>query len=436
MPKGAYRLTAEAPGFVGGAYGQPRPIQVARSLDLVRTVEVADGERRGDVRISLWRQGAISGIVHDEAGEPMVGVTVTVLTRVTLGGGPVMQARGNTRTDDRGSYRLEVTPGDYVVAVLAAPATLPFAAIDAYLQAQTDGVEGRTAYQRSLTESGVSIPPPGGGGLRIGDLMLIQAAGRAGVPPGVVAQDGGVVMYPTTYHPAAPSALKASVVSVASGEEKTAVDLHLRPRTTVRVSGRVMGPEGPMAGVGLRLGVTDPAMARTSPATLLDQLQAMTNNAGEFTFVGVVPGDYSLRSWLRSTSADTQRGLTRKLLWAFQSISIGDSGLTDLVVTMRAGASISGEVVFEGGKAPPEQIDDFTITPTARPGTVAAFFGSLGGLSTTRSDTRIQFATSPLCSRSLRLHVQWRAVRLGREVRARRRRRHARPSRRAHRNLD
>jgi hypothetical protein len=205
-------------------------------------------------------------------------------------------------------------------------------------------------------------------------------------------------MYPTTYHPSAPTALVASVITVDSGEEKSGIDLQLRPRTTVRVSGRVVGPEGPMAGIGVRLAVADPAVARTSPATLLDELQAMTNRAGEFTFLGVVPGDYTLRSWLSFTTGDGRAGgMTRRMLWAFQSITIGESGVADFVVTLRSGVTMSGQIVFDGGKDTSGCMNDVSMSPTAVPGSVAAFFGRYGvSTSPDPAGAGLQFSITPL----------------------------------------
>jgi hypothetical protein len=121
LPAGSYSLGATAPGYVAGEYGARRPIAIRRTLDLVRRVEIADRERV-TADIPLWRFGGVGGAVFDEAGEPVVGIAVTVLARMTDWGGPVMQVTQTATTDDRGMYHVDVTPGDYLVAVLPPPA--------------------------------------------------------------------------------------------------------------------------------------------------------------------------------------------------------------------------------------------------------------------------------------------------------------------------
>ena len=80
LPSGSHSLSAAKSGYIGGAYGMRRPD--GATLPVV----LADGERRGDIVISMWRQGSISGSIVDEAGEPVVGIQVAALRRTTVGG--------------------------------------------------------------------------------------------------------------------------------------------------------------------------------------------------------------------------------------------------------------------------------------------------------------------------------------------------------------
>ena len=61
----------------------------------------------GDVAIRMFKYASITGIVTDEAGEPIVGAQVRADRRVWLSrpARPVAQASSAT-TDDRGMYRL------------------------------------------------------------------------------------------------------------------------------------------------------------------------------------------------------------------------------------------------------------------------------------------------------------------------------------------
>ncbi len=290
LPGGAYRLTAEAPGYVNGAYGQSRPLQVARTLDVSRVLNLADGEKHTGAAIELSKYASISGVVVDEAGEPLVGVPVNVMTRIVTWGGPAMQAGPIWPTDDRGMYRADVTPGDYVVAVLNSPATVPASAVEEYRAAAAESPNAARVFALRLGLGGGPTINAETTGVRVGDLLLTSSGVRnAALPPATLAPDGRLFVYPTTYYPAATTATQAMVVSVASGEERTGVDLRLAPQPVFRVSGRLVGPPGAGERVSVRLIPMDPTMNRTSPATIIDEYRTLTDAEGRFTFLGVVP---------------------------------------------------------------------------------------------------------------------------------------------------
>jgi len=113
LPDGNYQITAAAQGFSSAGYQQAKPNQVRRSLDLPRPVELAPNEKRGDVVINLWRHAGITGTVTDEAREPVVGLTVSVLTRALVSGKPVTQNYATAVTDDRGIYWAENSIASY-----------------------------------------------------------------------------------------------------------------------------------------------------------------------------------------------------------------------------------------------------------------------------------------------------------------------------------
>src|SRR5262249_17348709 len=75
LPKGIYRITATKAGYAEGGFGRRRP------SGLTQTLTLADGGRIGDLRIPIWKYGAIAGTIRDEAGDPMIDVAVRVLQR-------------------------------------------------------------------------------------------------------------------------------------------------------------------------------------------------------------------------------------------------------------------------------------------------------------------------------------------------------------------
>ena len=366
LPAGAYNISSTAAGYVDGAYGQPF---IRRPLDLPRALDVTDADKPISVTIQMWKMGGISGRVTDETGEPMAGAPISVLARFTNWGAPVTQVAANVTTDDRGMYHADVVPGDYIIGLLAATMTVPASAVDGFLQAQREGGATMQAYMNQVVASGTLLPR--GVGVRVGNLMVSQFGMRnAWVVPPVMAEDGRLSFYPTTFHPSSVTGASASVVTLASEEEKTGIDLQLRPVPARRVSGRVVGPNGPVAGIALRL-ASDSSMW-TTESVAPDTPQALTDANGEFTFVGIAPNSYTIRV-LRTPTTDAE-----PTLWAADPIVVAaDKDLTDLQVRLQTGATIGGHVVVEASGPPPapEALRAIRISPVALPGSAGALMG-------------------------------------------------------------
>ena len=111
MAPGRYTLRVERSGYLALAYGQRRPGEQGRPLEIAET-EVAD-----KVDFALPRMSVISGRVLDDLGEPIAGVTVWVLqTRFVQGRRQLVATGANASTDITGRYRLlSLPPGDYAV---------------------------------------------------------------------------------------------------------------------------------------------------------------------------------------------------------------------------------------------------------------------------------------------------------------------------------
>jgi hypothetical protein len=223
-------------------------------------------------------------------------------------------------------------------------------------------------------------------------VSQIDARNTPPVPP-MFMQDGRLVLYSTTFHPAAPTAMSASRVTVASGEEKNGVDLQMRPVPARRVSGRVTAPNGPAAGITLMLVAPDPSVARTSPATLIDTPQAIADANGEFTFIGIAPGTYTLRAF-RQEPPDG-------LVWTADTVLVpAETDVTNLHIQLQPGARIAGRVVFEGS-GPASSVTSvaqrpIAVTPRPVPGSVGSLIGVSERPTLVRStETRFQTAECP-----------------------------------------
>ncbi len=364
LPAGRLSLNATSPGYTGGGYKQTRPGGSSQPLALT------DGERVGDVALKLWKQASITGTVTDETGEPVVGVFVRVLRRTIVGGRPVLQMSGAGRsTDDRGVYRaFDITPGDYVVCLPATQTTIPVAALGVGQQngatTMTAGPDGSTVL---VITGGPGVPFVGGTGERLGDLIL-QAGGTGGrdqaVPP-PPSDAGAVLVYQTTFFSAATVSSRAEIITLKSGEARTGVDLQVTPVPTMRVSGTIVGPDGPAQGVGLHLITADPDLGLSMDTSPDDVATTVSDPRGQFTFLGVPHGEYVLqavRNPRRTFTVDASGSIlspgmtppTDPTLWAAALVSVDRSDVTGLALMLQPGLQVSGRLVFEGASVQPD----------------------------------------------------------------------------------
>lgn len=402
LPKGAYNIDVTASGYMPGRYGQDRPsAAINRTLDVLRQIDLAEGETKDDVTVLMWKQGAITGTVLDENGDPFVGATVRLAAVSDIWIGRLSVPSENRSTDDRGIFRFDVTPGDYVLSVGTAFTTMPSQFVDDYFRRMSGPTppDFRSTID-TLSASGIQIPSQTG--LKVGDVSVSAsspAGGSAGGGPGMPlwtsGTDGPLYVYPLTYYPSASLADAAAVIHVKSGEERGGIDFQLRPEATVRVSGRVLGPNGPVPNVGVRLTGAD--WNRTSsPAVRVDAPSAVTDAGGAFTFLGVRPGQYTIdvlktpviERQVSSVSVSAGTGSSSiglvsgpiappsmdPTLWAAQPLAVGAADVNDVTVALSAGGRITGHFEFVGSATapPPDRVRQIFVTPRALPGTTGA----------------------------------------------------------------
>jgi hypothetical protein len=365
LHKGAVVLTATKGGYVNATYGQRRPGGTAQPLPIESDTRVTDLELR------MWKFGAIGGTIVDESGDPVVGTRVASFSRTWIAGRRRYTAGPTGVTDDRGVYRIAgLTPGEYVIAVPSTQTAVPSEVMDSFFGGVPLSDAKRTEASRELNLMGSAIAPSG-------SQFAIDVAGQTmTLPPGTLAPAvtrSGVLVYPTLFYPAAASAAQATTVAIRSGEERSNVDLLVRPARGVRVSGTLIGPEGPAEMTGIRL-------VPVGSDDLIDQLDtatAVTNAAGQFTFPAVPAGQYVLRV-LRlprppiDTDASTRISVTPggsmtissapsanaapspppipkdATLIAQLPVAVGDRDVTDMIVTLGAAPRVSGRVEFDG----------------------------------------------------------------------------------------
>ena len=388
LPKGRYNLTATRAGYVDGAYGRMRPSGPTLPLELT------DGERASGISISIWKYAAIAGLVVDDQGDPLVNAPVRTLRRSVVGGQWRLTPGPQDMTDDRGTYRISMLePGEYVVVV---PMSQGGMAVELPVM-PVDGARDVMTFVATTRVAAVA----GGGGAMGGMEMPVFIDGLGG-PTAGIGEDGRPLAFPTQFYPTSPSATRATVLTVGSGEERSNIDFQLKPVRTSKVSGTAVGPEGAAGSLMLTLAPAEASELVTSVETMT----TMSDSSGAFTFQNVPPGQYSLRASrnprlalggpgettviqqggaVMVTRSVTSTGAppplpTESMLWSEMTMSVGNSDVNDAIVTLRPGLRVSGTLQFDGTATRPtaDQLPSILVSlelADVRPGVPGASRG-------------------------------------------------------------
>ena len=232
LPAANYILNASKGSFVALSYGQTRPFDSGRPLEL------KDNQTIERVDFRLPRGGVIAGRVLDEVGEPVADVQVMTMRNQFVQGRRQPTPYGRpAMTNDIGEFRLfGLPPGDYYISATA----------------------------RDLS------------------AMMANSDDRAGYAP--------------TYYPGTPNAAEAQLVAIAVGESKNDLTVLLAAVKTARVTGTALDTEGkPLRGGNVMVTQTmrgggDMAM------TFMSTSGSTIKPDGSFTISGVAPGEYQLRA--------------------------------------------------------------------------------------------------------------------------------------------
>ena len=362
LPKGPYSLTATVGGrgyspsgfivsgmghqigaYLDGSFGQRRPNGPSQSIDL------AEGEQVADAVIRLWKGGAISGRVFDEAGEPLVDVAVAAVERAADGR---LLTGPTDRTDDRGIYRIgTLVPGTYLIVVPQTQMVMPSSTIESLLANPAD-----PATPGRFSAAGAPWASPQSAAVRVGSSVLVevpQLRVTNAAPPGRRADS--YYAYQTMFHPSSLTAARATAITIRSGEERSEIDVHLQPARTVEVSGTLVDSSGPVANFGVHLMPADSG----DGASVLEVATTATDARGAFVFPLVPSGSYNVLA-VRTAAApgSAQAAEPRSVsempgAWASQPLEVSDAKISSLVLTLRPGFRLIGKVDFAGGSERP-----------------------------------------------------------------------------------
>ena len=343
LAAGRYTVSVSKTGHVGITYGQTRPGRPGTPIQL------SDGQKFA-ANLQLPRGSVITGTVVDEYGEANAGTQVRVMRYVMQGGRRTLQQAGNASTDDRGIYRVfGLQPGDYLVS--AVPRNAGPGVDMARLQAELAAVRER-----------IASAGPGDGS------VARELATRAGMLEGQLPQaDEQATGYAPVYFPGTVSAAQAGTVPLNIGEERGSVDFQLVRVPLAHIDGTVVNSTGqPTENVQITL--TD---AGTSvPGAITMGVRADAD--GRFHLANVPPGSYRLiaRAAVAQPGSPSSasgpfggRGArplgpmsTAVRLWGSVDVPVDGRNLTNVLVTLQQGLTLSGRIAFQGSTAPPADL--------------------------------------------------------------------------------
>ena len=258
LPAGSYQIKASRGGYVEIAYGQRRPFERGRP------VELAEGAVLQNIDFALPTGGVVTGRVVDEMGEPVAQAFVSLSRRRYIDGRRGLVAQSSGSTDDRGEFRIfGVAPGEYVLSAMLE--RMDFGSRDRvrYVPTYYPSTPVATEAQRVTVAAGQEVP-----GITIALVRtatatmrgVVRAAGQTQSGPftmvharevggpqaygnmtsAIAASDGGFTLtglLPGTYLVEAQSALGSAFASkevVVDGADVAGVTLVLSQGTTAR----------------------------------------------------------------------------------------------------------------------------------------------------------------------------------------------------------
>ena len=313
LPAGRFTLSATKSGFVNVQYGQTRPFESGK------TIELADAQVLDKADISLPRGSVISGRVLDEFGDPVPDATVTAMRSTWSNGRRKLQPAGrNAQTNDLGQFRLfGLPPGDYYVSGSA------------------------TGGQMMQVEMALSA-------------TMVGAGGATGSNP--------ASGYAPTYFPGTTNGAEAQRLTLNVGQEQQNTDFALVPVKLAKVSGVVLNSEGrPAEGTSIN---AVPRNADSAGPLFALGLSGRTDKTGAFTISNVPPGEYVLQT--RAVQVFTSGDGGNRMVFSMTRggpdggggevasvpLVVNGDDVSNVVVVTAKGGTATGSLIYEGGAKP------------------------------------------------------------------------------------
>ncbi len=334
LPAGVYRLTASKTGYLDSTFGQKRPGDGRAGTPLV----LAEGQRVERLALRIARAGVVTGVVTDDAGDPVRGTPVSAYQWVMTSGERALTPVNSAEADDLGVYRIAgLGPGDYVIgAVPRSEASLDKDVLKRQIAQSTTTEADRSAAKRALPGILEAVSPP--------------------------------TVYGPVYFPGTRSASSAMTVTLDISEEKAGLDLHLQAIPSVRVTGTVVTSHGLMD-KNIQVTLRDAADA----AVGLDASRGTSVGPdGAFSFGGVPAGRYELTARLgwRPESPVTAGGTAPRpqsqsqfqSQWASADLVVDGQTPAAATLVMHDGMTVSGRVTFDGSGTVPADLRQMQVS--------------------------------------------------------------------------
>jgi protocatechuate 3,4-dioxygenase beta subunit len=298
LPAGRYTVNASKGSFVALSYGQLRPFEQGKPL------EVLDGQTIDKVDFRLPRGAIVTGRVVDEYGDPVADAQVSPMRSMNQGGRRRLAPSGRmSMTNDIGEYRIfGLAPGQYYVSAT----------------------------------------------LRGGMMMNAQSEDRSGYAP--------------TYYPGTGNVAEAQKITVAIGQTLNDINMPLIPTRIASVSGSAFDSQGrPLAGgmvmIVQRQGVGGFSM--NGGGTIRPDGTFTVNGLppGEYTLQATVPGSGPFESGEFATAEISVAGDD---IAGLRLVGLKPSLVTGRIVFSDAQAASSIQPTMLRVSAMPKSPEDFS----------------------------------------------------------------------------
>ena len=319
---GRYNVSVSKPGYVTLSYGQRRVGGPGTQIP------IADGERQ-HIAMLLPKAAVITGMVLDERGEPAMHTSVRAMRYSLVSGRRRAQQAGQAETDDRGIYRIHsLQPGEYGVCAQARN-------MGPMNEAQ------RVQQELEMVRRSIESAPSPAMRQQMVDRLAVLQAQRP--PP----QEEPTMGYAPVCFPVS-SAGPSTTVTVAAGEERSGIDIQMTLTPVARIEGSIVAPGG---GVPRNVNLTL-VNAEDSEADI-SRYGSGVDQGGRFNFQNVAPGRYRLMARTMRTGpmgpqVPPGQSVAEEGLWASLDVAVSGQNLLDVVLELRPGLTLSGQVVFQG----------------------------------------------------------------------------------------